>query len=233
MRVNRSILDFVAGDVRELQRNLGARDKARLDEYLENVREIERRIQHAELQAHTQPDTPPEPVGVPETFEEHVSLMFDLLALAWQADLTRVFSFMMAREVSQRTYPGLGIAEPHHAVSHHSNRPEMIAKHTKINTFHMGLFARFVQKLQSTPDGDGTLLDHSLIAYGSGMSDGNGHTGAPLPLAMVGRAAGRTRGKVHVRTPEGTPMANALLTLGQKFDVAQDMFGVSTGTIDL
>jgi Protein of unknown function (DUF1552) len=233
MRVNRSILDFVAGDIKELQRGLGARDRTRLDEYLENVREIERRIQRAETQAHNQPDTPPEPVGVPETFEEHVSLMFDLLALAWQADLTRVFTFMMAREVSQRTYPGLGIPEPHHAVSHHSNKPELIAKHTKINTFHMQLFSRFIERLRSAPDGDGTLLDHSVIAYGSGMSEGNGHTGAPLPLVLVGRGAGRIRGKNHVRTPQGTPAANLLLSLAHKFDAEQDTFGVSTGTIDL
>jgi hypothetical protein len=159
--------------------------------------------------------------------------MFDLLALAWQADLTRVFTFMMAREVSQRTYPGLGIPEPHHAVSHHSNKPELIAKHTKINTFHMQLFSRFIERLRSTPDGDGTLLDHSVIAYGSGMSEGNGHTGAPLPLVLVGRGAGRIRGKNHIRTPQGTPAANLLLSLGHKFDAEQDTFGVSTGTIDL
>jgi hypothetical protein len=127
----------------------------------------------------------------------------------------------------------LGVGEPHHAVSHHSNRPESILKHTRVNTFHMQLFARFLARLQATPDGDGSLLDHSLIAYGSGMSDGNGHTGGPLPLVIVGRGAGRVRGRIHVRTPQGTPMANVLLTLGQKMGVAQDAFGVSTGTVDL
>lgn len=233
MHVDRSILDFVVNDIKELQTGLGARDRARLGEYLDNVREIERRIQRAETQAQAQPNTPPEPVGVPETFEEHVALMFDLLAVAYQADLTRVFTFMMAREVSQRTYPNLGIAEPHHAVSHHANRPESIANHTKINTYHIRLFSRFIERLRSTPDGDGSLLDHALIVYGSGMSDGNGHTGGPLPLAIVGRGAGRTRGKAHIQTPQGTQMANVLLSLGQKLDAVQETFGVSTGTIDL
>jgi hypothetical protein len=233
MRVNRSILDFVVSDIRELETGLGARDRARLGEYLENVREIERRIQRAEAQANARPDVPPEPVGVPETFEEHVSLLFDLLALAWQADLTRVFTFMMAREVSQRTYPNLGIAEPHHAVSHHGNRPESIANHVKINTYHMTLFARFIERLKATPDGDGSLLDHAVIMYGSGMSEGNGHTGSPLPLAIVGRGAGRMRGKAHIKTPQGTPMPNVLLSLLHKFDVMEETFGVSTGTVEL
>ncbi|HEX5000319.1 MAG TPA: DUF1552 domain-containing protein [Terriglobia bacterium] len=233
MRVNRSILDFVSADLRDLGSGLGARDRARLDEYLNDVREIERRIQRSEAQAHNSPDVPPEPVGVPETFEEHVSLMFDLMALAWQSDLTRVFTFMVAREVSQRTYPNLGVAEPHHAVSHHGNRPESIANHTKINTYHMQLVSRFIKRLDSTPDGDGSLLDHAAVVYGSGMSDGNGHTGSPLPLAIIGKGAGRLRGNNHVKTPQGTPMANVLLSLSQKFNVEQDTFGVSTGTIDI
>ncbi|HET9663416.1 MAG TPA: DUF1552 domain-containing protein [Burkholderiales bacterium] len=233
MSANRSILDFVVSDLKDLEAGLGTHDRARLSEYLDHVREIERRIQQAETQARTQTDVPPEPVGVPETFDEHVSLMFDLLAVAYQADLTRVFTFMMAREVSQRTYPALGVTEPHHAVSHHGNRPESIVNHTKVNVYHMQLFARFIERLRSMPDGDGSLLDHSLIVYGSGMSDGNGHTGSPLPLAVVGGGAGRVRGNRHIRTPQGTPMANLLLSLSHKFDVAQDTFGVSTGTVDL
>jgi hypothetical protein len=233
MRTDRSILDFVVSDLKALETGLGPRDRTRLDEYLGNVREVERRIQRAEKQAHTQAEIPPEPVGVPETFDEHVALMFDLLALAYQADLTRVFTFMMAREVSQRTYPALGVAEPHHAVSHHGNRAESIAKHTKVNLFHMQLFAKFLERLSTTPDGDGSLLDHALIVYGSGMSDGNGHTGGPLPLAIVGGGSGSMRGKAHIQTPQGTPMANLLLSLSHKFDVNQDSFGVSTGTIGL
>ena len=176
---------------------------------------------------------PPEPVGVPESYEEHVSLMFDLLAVAYQADLTRVFTFMMAREVSQRTYPALGLTEPHHAISHHGSRPEQIVKHTKLNVFHMGLFARFIERLRSTPDGDGSLLDHSLIVYGPGMSDGNGHTGGPIPMAIVGGGAGSVRGNRHIKTPQGTPMANVMLSLSQKFDVEHKTFGVSTGTVGL
>jgi hypothetical protein len=233
MRTDRSILDFVVEDLGELEAGLGARDRGRLEEYLGHVREIERRIERAEAQASTQPDVPAEPVGVPESYEEHVALLFDLLALAYQTDLSRVFTFMLAREVSQRTYPDLGVTEPHHAVSHHGNRAEAIAAHTKVNTFHMQLFARFVERLASTPDGDGSLLDHSLIVYGAGMSDGNGHTGGPLPLAMVGGGAGRVRGNRHIAAPARTPTANLLLALSHKFDVAQETFGVSTGTIDL
>jgi hypothetical protein len=233
MRADRSILDFVADELRELERGLGASDRGRLHEYFDHVREIERRIERAEAQAHLQADVPPEPVGVPESYDEHVALMFDLLALAFRADLTRVFSFMMAREVSQRTYPELGVTEPHHAVSHHGNRPEGIAAHTKVNLHHMQIFARFIERLRSTPDGDGSLLDHSLIVYGAGMSDGNAHSGAPLPLAIVGGGSGRVRGNRHIETPAHTPMANLLLSLSHKFDVAQDDFGVSTGTIDL
>ena len=233
MRTDRSILDFVVEDLEDLEGGLGARDRGRLDEYLEHVREIERRIQRAEAQAHTQLDVPAEPVGVPESYEQHVALLFDLLALAYQADFTRVFTFMLAREVSQRTYPDLGVTEPHHAVSHHGNRPESIAAHTRVNVYHMQLFARFVERLRSTPDGDGSLLDHSLIVYGSGMSDGNGHTGSPLPLAIVGGGAGRVRGDRHLSLPELTPMGNLLLSVSHKFDVAQDTFGASTGTIDL
>jgi hypothetical protein len=233
MNDDRSILDFVVNDIKDLSKGLGARDRARLDEYLQNVREIERRIQRAEAQAETRPDVPAEPVGVPESFEEHVALMFDLLALAYQADLTRVFTFMVAREVSQRTYPNLGIGEPHHAVSHHGNRPESIRNHTKINTYHMSLFAKFIERLSNTPDGDGSVLDHSLIAYGSGMSDGNGHTGSPLPLLTIGGANGRVRGYRHIKMPLNTPMPNALLSISQKFDIKQDTFGISTGTVGL
>jgi hypothetical protein len=233
MNANRSILDFVAAELKDLSAGLGARDRARLGDYFDNVREIERRIQRAEAQAETRPDVPPEPVGVPESYDEHVALLFDLLALAFQADLTRVFTFMLAREVSQRTYPALGVGEPHHAVSHHGNRPESIAKHTKVNLHHMQMFARFIERLGSTPDGNGSLLDHALIVYGSGMSDGNGHTGAPLPLAIVGGGSGRVRGNRHIRTAQGTPTANLLLSLSQKFDVAHEAFGVSTGRVDL
>jgi hypothetical protein len=233
MNTNRSILDFVVSDIKDLQGGLGASDRGRLDEYLEHVREIERRIQQAMTQTKVQADVPPEPVGVPDSYEEHVALMFDLLAVAWQADLTRVFTFMVAREVSQRTYPGLGLTEPHHAISHHGGRQEQMVKHAKLNVFHVGLFARFIERLKTTPDGDGSLLDHSLIAYGPGMSDGNGHTGGPIPIAIIGGGAGSMRGNRHIKTPQNTPMANVMLDLSQKFDVDHKTFGVSTGTVGL
>jgi hypothetical protein len=233
MNTNRSILDFVVSDIKDLQGGLGASDRGRLNEYLEHVREIERRIQQAMTQTKIQADVPPEPVGVPESYEEHVALMFDLLAVAWQADLTRVFTFMIAREVSQRTYPGLGLTEPHHAISHHGGRQEQMVKHAKLNVFHVGLFARFIERLKSTPDGEGSLLDHSLIAYGPGMSDGNGHTGGPIPIAIIGGGAGSMRGNRHIKAPQNTPMANVMLDLSQKFDVDHKTFGVSTGTVGL
>jgi hypothetical protein len=230
---DRSLLDFVAGDLRQLERGLGAEDRARLGEYLGYVREIERRIQRAEERAHQTVEAPSAPVGVPESYDEHVALMFDLLALAWQTDLTRVFTFMMAREVSQRTYPDIGVTEPHHTISHHGNRPAAIAAHAKLNVHHVTLFAKFIERLARTREADGTLLDHSLILYGSGMSDGNGHTGGPLPHVLLGTAGGRVSGNRHLVIPEGTPMANLLLTLAQLNGVEQDRFGVSRGTLDL
>jgi hypothetical protein len=233
MRADRSLLDFVADDLRHLEGGLPARDRARLDEYLSYIREIERRIERAEKQAHAQPDVPNAPVGVPEAYVEHVALMFDLLALAFQADLTRVFTFMMAREVSQRTYPEIGVTEPHHSISHHANRPDAIEGHAKLNAYHVSMFAKFVERLRSMPDGDGSILDHSILVYGSGMSDGNGHTGAPLPHVVVGGGAGQIKGNRHIMTPEGTPMANLLLAVAQKCGVEQERFGVSKGTVSL
>jgi hypothetical protein len=233
MRTDRSLLDFVADDLRVLQRDLGQGDRRKLDEYFANVREIERRIQRAEQVARSQPDVPAAPVGVPEAYVEHVALLFDLLALALQTDQTRVFTFMMAREVSQRTYPEIGVTEPHHSISHHGNRPAAIAGHATLNAYHLSMVAKFLDRLRNTPDGDGSLLDHSLILYGSGMSDGNGHTGSPLPHVLIGGAAGRMKGSRHIVTPENTPMANLLLAIAQKAGVETDRFGVSSGVVSL
>jgi len=233
MRTDRSLLDFVADDVKSLEGGLATGDRRKLDEYLGNVREIERRIQRAEQQAHALPDVPNAPVGVPEAYVEHVALLFDLLALAFQSDQTRVFTFMMAREVSQRTYPEIGVTEPHHSISHHGNRPAAIAGHAKLNAYHVSMFAKFVERLRSMPDGDGSLLDHSMLLYGSGMSDGNGHTGSPLPHVLVGGGTGRIVGNRHIVEPEGTPMANLLLAMAQKSGVEQDRFGVSKGAVAL
>jgi hypothetical protein len=232
MRADRSILDLVQEDLADLQGGLGPADRARLGEYLDHVREVERRIQSTEKQADTQLPIPVAPVGVPESFEEHVGLMFDLMALAYEADLTRVFTFMMAREVSQRTYPQIGITEPHHSISHHGNKPDKIAGHAKINAYHVSLFAKFLDRLRSTPDGDGSLLDHSLIVYGSGMSNGNGHTPFPLPFVTAG-SAGQIKGDRHLMVAEQTPSANFMLTLGEKFGVDVERFGLSTGRVDL
>jgi len=233
MHTDRSLLDFVAEDLRGLERDLGHADRKKLDEYLGNVREIERRIQRAEQTARVNADVPPAPVGVPESYVEHVGLLYDLLALALQTDQTRVFTFMMAREVSQRTYPEIGVTEPHHSISHHGNRPAAIAGHAKLNAYHVSMFAKFVERLKATPDGDGSLLDHSMLLYGSGMSDGNGHTGAPLPQVVVGGAAGRVKGNRHVVNAENTAMANLLLAIAQKAGVEQDRFGVSTGAVEI
>ena len=233
MRTDRSVLDLVKADLADLSIDLGQTDKARLDEYLGHVREVERRIQRTEQQADTQLPVPGAPIGVPEAFEEHVAVLFDLLALAYEADLSRVFTFMMAREVSQRTYPQIGVTEPHHSISHHGNKPDKIAGHARINVYHMQLFAKFLQRLRSTSDGDGTLLDHSLIVYGSGMSNGNGHTPSPLPLAVVGRGAGLVKGDRHIAAKDLTPMANVLLDLGAKFGADVDTFGISTGRLEL
>jgi hypothetical protein len=232
MRHDRSILDFVTDDLADLNVDLGPRDHARLSEYLDDVREIERRIQRAEQQT-LELTVPDAPVGVPDSFEEHAALMFDLLTLAYQADLTRVFTFMLAREFSQRTYPQIGVTEPHHTVSHHGNNPERIADHAKVNTYHTGLFAKFLGRLQSTPDGDGSLLDHSIVVYGSGMSNGNGHTPYPLPTMVVGGGAGQIRGNRHVVAPEQSPNANLMLAVSDRFGLELDRFGVSTGRVEL
>jgi hypothetical protein len=232
MQKDRSILDFVSDDLADLNGDLGPRDRARLGEYLDDIREIERRIQRAEQQT-TELTVPDAPVGVPDSFEEHVALMFDLLALAYQADLTRVFTFMMAREFSQRTYPQIGVPEPHHTISHHGNDPERIAEHAKVNTYHTALFAKFLAQLRSVPDGDGSLLDHSMLVYGSGMSNGNGHTPYPLPHIVAGGASGLVKGNRHLVAPEHSPNANLMLSIAEKFGVELSSFGVSTGRLDL
>jgi hypothetical protein len=232
MRQDRSILDFVSDDLADLKVDLGARDHARLSEYLDDVREIERRIQRAEQQT-LELTVPDAPVGVPDSFDEHAALMFDLLTLAYQADLTRVFTFMLAREFSQRTYPQIGVTEPHHTVSHHGNNPARIADHAKVNTHHVGLFARFLERLRSVPDGDGSLLDHAIIVYGGGMSNGNGHTPYPLPHLVAGGGAGQIKGNRHIVAPEQSPNANLMLAVADKFGLELDRFGVSTGRVEL
>jgi hypothetical protein len=230
MRRSRSILDSIAGDTARLNQGLGSRDRDRLASYLEDVREIERRIQQTEARAEKGLVAFDAPEGIPESFEEHVRLMFDLLLVAYQSDLTRVFTFMMSREFSQRTYPVLDINEPHHGISHHFNDPAKMEKCARINQYHVSLFAKFIEKLRSTPDGDGSLLDHSLIFYGAGMGNGNAHAPDPLPLVALG---GGTRGNRYIQPAEKTSIANVWLSVAHRFGVDIPSFGDSTGVIDL
>jgi hypothetical protein len=229
MQTDRSILDSIKEDLNDLSSGLGQRDRSRIDDYLDNVREVEQRIQRAEKQAKTDVQVPDAPVGVPESFEEHVALQFDLLALGYQADITRVFTFMMSRDATQRVYPNLGITEPHHSMSHHGNDPEKIANLVKLNTYHVSLFSKFVKKLSDTPDGDGSLLDHSLLLFGSGMSESNVHSRLDIPTIVVG---GGKRNN-HVKAPKETPFANFLLGIANKFGVETEKFGISTGRLEV
>lgn len=230
IQTGRSILDSIQDELRDLERELGTRDKARLSDYLENVREVERRLQKAERQSAASVEVPDAPIGIPESFAEHVGLQFELMALAWAADLTRVFSFMMSRDATQRVYPEIGITEPHHSMSHHGNDKEKLANLVKLNTYHVSLFGKFLERLRSVPDGDGSLLDHSLILFGSGMSESNTHSRLDIPTLLVG---GEIEGNRHIQTAKETPFANLLLTLGNRYGAEMDKFGISNGTVDL
>ena len=229
MRTGRSILDSVEEDLARLQRDVGAQDRARLDDYLDHVRETEEQIARAELKAGGDTHIPDAPVGIPDSFAKHVELQFELIALAYEADLTRVFTFMMSRDVTQRTYPEIGITEPHHALSHHQGNEEHQKQLVKLNTYHITLFEKFIARLASTPDGDGTLLDNSMVLWGSGMSESNNHERTDLPSLLVGGFGGR--GSLHVQAAPETPIANLMLSLGQHFGVEMDSFGISTGTV--
>ena len=231
---NTSILDAVRESANELKVKLGAHDKVRLSEYLDNVREIERRIVRAEQQRdETGIDAPPTPVGIPESWEEHVMLQLDLMALALQGNLTRVVSFMMARELSTLSYPQIGVADGHHPVSHNNNIPEQVAKKIKVDIYHLDLFGQFLDKLRSTPDGDGSLLDHSLFLYGSGMTNGNAHDHENLPTLVVGGAAGRHKGNRHIKMAKSTPLSNLMIALMDKAGINVEKFGQSDGRIQL
>ena len=226
LREDRSILDAVT-QANRLKLNLGASDHGTIAQYLDNIREIERRIEIAEKQASSNGDALEAPVGIPESFEDHVKLMFDLQVLAYQADLTRVSTFMMARELSQRTYPQIGSHDPHHSVSHHQNQGEKIETLARIQNYHLQMSAYYLDKLRSTPDGDGTLLDHSLILYGSNMSNSNLHNHSPLPVVL----AGGLNGDRHIRVPQDTPMTNLLVALLGKAGIAVEAIGDSSGTL--
>jgi len=226
----RSILDSVGDAIGDLSRGLGGRDRARVGEYLDAIRDIERRIQRAEQQDAVELPSIARPAGVPDSFPEYATLMFDLQVLALQSDLTRVITCMMGRELSGRTFPQIDVREAHHPVSHHRNDPEKLAMLTKINTHHVGLFASFLERMRSTPDGDGSLLDHVAVLYGAGMSDGNTHAQADLPVLLVGHGAGLSGGR-HLRVNADTPLANLHATLLPRLGVDVESFANSTGRL--
>jgi hypothetical protein len=228
-----SLLDSVLGEASSLQRKLPAGDKARLDQYLNDVREIERRVQKAGAQLSEDLDIPPAPTGIPSDVEEHIKLMFDLQVLAWQAEITRVSTLLLSKELSTATYPKSGVRDAFHTLSHHSNIQENKDRFAVLNRYHVGLFAYFLGKLQSTPDGDGTLLDHSMVLYGSGMSDGNQHNHTDLPIILAGGASGRLKGGRHIRNPKNTAMANLLVAMLRKLDINEEKFGDSSGVVEL
>ena len=230
-----SLLDYITGDVDRMETNLGARDRGKLTEYLDSIRDVERRIQMAEAQNDSMKVPVIErPAGVPAEFEDHAKLMMDLQTIAFQADLTRVITFMMAREGSDRSHRQIGISDGHHPLTHHQNDPEKIEKVTQINTYHVKMLAYYLEKLRSTQDGDGSLLDHSLVLYGSSICDGNAHTHHDLPLVLVGGAAGQLKGGRHLRYPKETPMNNLLLTMLDKAKVpVPEKLGDSTGELKL
>jgi hypothetical protein len=224
-----SLLDMLTSEVNTLQRSLGPSDKRVLSDYLETVREIERRIQKTEARDLSNVDIPDAPAGTPP-FDQHINLMFDLVALAYQANMTRVFSFMMAAEVSGQTYNHIGVSDAFHPLSHHNNEPAKLDRLVKVQTYHTQVFARFLDKLAAMPDGDGTMLDHSLFLYGSNMSNSNAHNHYPLPTSWVGGWK-TVKGNRHVVAPEKTPLSNVLLTFLDKINVAQDKLGDSTGKL--
>ena len=228
-----SLLDSVTEEFVRLQKTLGPGDRNRVDQYLESVRDVERRIQQAEAGAKENPlPDLDRPTGVPASYADHARLMFDLQVLALQADITRVITFQLARETSNRTYAEIGISEPHHPLTHHGNDPDKIAKVAKINQFHVSLFAGFLQKLESVREGNGSLLDHVLYLYGSGMGNPNVHDHVNLPIIVAGGAAGNMQGGRHIRYNEATPLANLHLTLLDKVGVRLDSFADSNGQVD-
>ena len=233
LRRRASLLDSISEEITRLQRDLGPADRTKLEEYLTAVREVERRIQTAESDgAKNQLPDLDRPLGVPASYADHARLMFDLQVLALQGDVTRVTTFQLARETSNRTYPEIGVPDPHHPLSHHGNNAEKVARMAKINSFHVSLFAEFVLKLKKTTDGNGSLLDHSLYLYGSGMGNPNVHDHTNLPTIVAGGAAGKMRGGRHIQYDKPTPLANLHLSLLNKVGVPMESFADSTGTVD-
>jgi hypothetical protein len=230
---DRSILDGVVQQTNALGSTLGNSDRQKIDDYLESIREIERRLQQAEAQIARNADIviPEAPAGIPFDYEQHLQIMFDLMVLAYQSEITRVSTFMMARELSNRTYPQVGVNEGHHATSHHQNDPARMAKNVPIQTWHVTQFKQFLDKLDAVQEGDGTLLDNVILLYGSNMSNSNAHDHYPLPNILVGGGAGTLKGGLHIKYEQRTPMTNLVLTMLQKAGVNQDVLGDSTGIV--
>ena len=234
-REDRSILDWITEDMTRLRNTLGASDRARLNAYLEDIREIERRIQRVEAQNATgEPrELPGAPVGVPDSFEEHIKLMFDLQAVAFASDITRVFAFKLGRDASNRVFADSGTSTGFHSASHHGEREDRVTAFARINRYHISMLPYFLDKLRQTPDGDGTLLDNTMVVYGSPMGNSNVHNHKRCPLFVAGHAGGQLKGGVHIKAPDGTPMANAMLSMVQILGLDMDKFGDSTAAMDL
>jgi len=226
-----SILDYVRGEGARLQRQIGAADRSRVNDYLDSIREVESRVQKMATSGSAKMDLPNAPQGVPDDFGQHLDLLFDMIALSWQANMTRVSSIMLAKEVSMRTYPNLQITEAFHPLSHHQNDASKIERLVRIQNYHTQVFAKFIKKLSTTQDGDGTLLDHSIILYGSNMSNSDLHNNDPLPNVVMGKGYGRIKGGQHLRYPQDTPHANLLLTLLQRAGLPIESLGNSTGAL--
>jgi hypothetical protein len=231
IRQQRSVLDSVKQEIASLGRELGAGDRGKLTEYLDSVRDVERRIERAESQSGRELPVLDRPAGAPAGYEEHVKLMFDLEVLAYQLDLTRVITIMLGREFSGMTYPQIGVPDAHHPVTHHALEPEKIAKVAKINAYHVQLFSYLLERLRATPDGDGTLLDHVTLMYGTGLSDCNAHSVTNVPVVLTGGGAGWLKGGRHIRY-QNLPLANLHLTLLDRFGIHRDRIGDSTGRVD-
>jgi hypothetical protein len=229
LQQDRSLLDSVSERVNQLQRQLGATDNRKMNDYLASLRDVERRIQKAEEQSSKELPEVARPAGIPADFDSHVRLLYDLQLLAYQADLTRVITFMYGREQTARPYPQIGIPEPHHPLTHHQQNPEKMEKCAKIQRYHIALFAQYLEKLRNTPDGDGSLLDHVIIQFGSGISNSDRHTHGPLPTLLVGGGAGTLKGGRHLVYPEHTPLTNLQLTLLNKLGVPAEKLGDSSG----
>ena len=233
MRQHKSILDSVSAKLADLKRELGPQDQSKVNEYTDAVRDVERRIQRAEEQRDIELPAMDQPQGVPAVFEDHLALMLDLQLLAFQSDLTRVISFMISKEQSARPYPQVGVPEAHHPLSHHDNIPELIAQMSKINRYHVELFSKYLAKLRATHDGDGTLLDHMTILYGSGISNSQRHAGDNLPILLVGGGAGSLKGGRHIVYKEKPSMANLLVTIMDKMGTPVEKVGGSNGKLSV